>query len=107
MMPIKLKTVVHLVIIGLLLMIIFRMYSRPSSFILRPSEMVTTGTGIPPSALFDMPPDLNCVPGPASRASYYTRGLTPGGLCGDGDWVHDQQRKWKIESGIGGSLLQN
>ena len=80
MMPIKLKTVVHLVIIGLLLMIIFRMYSRPSSFILRPSEMVTTGTGIQPSALFNMPPDLNCVPGPANRASYYTRGLTPGGL---------------------------
>jgi hypothetical protein len=107
MMPIKLKTVVHLVIIGLLLMIIFRLNSRPSPFILRPSEMVTTGTGIQPSALFNMPPDLNCVPGPANRASYYTRGLTPGGLCGDGNWVHDQQRKWKIESGIGGSLLQN
>jgi hypothetical protein len=106
MMPVKLKTVVHLVIIGLLLMIIYRM-SRPSSFILRPSEMVTTGTGIPPSALFDMPPTLGCVPGPAKNASYYTLGLTPGGLCGDGNWVHDQQRKWSIQSGIGGSLLEN
>ena len=106
MMPIKLKTVVHLVIIGLLLMIIYRMY-QPSMFALHPSEMVTTGTGIPPSALFNMNPDLSCVPGPAARASYYTRGLTPGGLCGDGNWVHDQQRKWSIQSGIGGSLLEN
>jgi hypothetical protein len=107
MMPIKLKTVIHLVIIGLLLLIIFRLSSRPSTFILRPSEMVTTGTGMSPSALFDMKPDLNCVPGPANRASYYTMGLTPGGLCGDGNWVHDQQRKWSIQSGIGGSLLAN
>jgi len=107
-MPIKLKTVVHLVIIGLLLLIIFRLWSRPSNFILRPSDLMTSGgTGQEPSALFSMNPDLNCVPGPSKRASYYTRGLTPGGLCGDGDWVHDQQRKWKIDSGIGGSLLEN
>jgi len=108
MMPIKMKTVLRLVIIGLLLLIIFRMGSRPSTFILRPSEMVTTnGTGMLPSALFDMKPDLNCVPGPAKRSSYYTMGLTPGGLCGDGNWVHDQQRKFTIQGGIGGSLLEN
>jgi hypothetical protein len=108
MMPIKLKTVVYLAIIGLLLLIIYRM-SRTSMFSihLQPRDMVTAGTGIEPSALFSMTPDLNCVPGPAARASYYTSGLTPGGLCGDGNWVHDQQRKWSIQSGIGGSLLEN
>jgi hypothetical protein len=105
-MAIKLKTVVHLLITGLLLLIIFRLWSRPSMFVLRPRDMVTSGgTGQDPSALFSFKPDLNCVPGPAARSSYYTMGLTPGGLCGDGNWVHDQQRKFKIEQGVGGSLL--
>jgi len=104
----KLKTVAHLVIIGLLLMIIHRLYTRPSSFVLRPSELITSkGTGMEPSAIFSMKPNLNCVPGPAKTSSYYTMGLTPGGLCGDGNWVHDQQRKFRIDGGIGGSLLDN
>jgi hypothetical protein len=107
-MAIKLKMVVHLVIIGLLLLIVSRLWSRPSSFLLHPSDLMTSGgTGQDPSGLFSMKPDLNCVPGPANRASYYTMGLTPGGLCNDGNWVHDQQRKFKIDSGIGGSLLEN
>jgi hypothetical protein len=96
-----------MVIIGLLLLIIFRVSTRPSNFVLRPSDMAIIGTGQDASALFSMKPDLNCVPGPANRASYYTMGLTPGGLCGDGNWIHDQQRKWKIQGGIGGSLLEN
>lgn len=108
MMPIKLKTIVHLVIIGLLLLIISKLWSRPSQFLLHPRDLMTSGgTGQDPSALFRMKPDLNCVPGPAARSSYYTMGLTPGGLCNDGNWVHDQQRKFTISSGVGGSLLDN
>jgi hypothetical protein len=107
-MPIKLKTVVHLVIIGLLLLIISKVWSRPSPFLLHPRDLMTSGgTGQDPSALFRMKPDLNCVPGPSVRSSYYTMGLTPGGLCNDGNWVHDQQRKFRIDQGVGGSLLDN
>jgi hypothetical protein len=33
-------------------------------------------------------------------------GLTPGGLCGDGEAVQSQLRDFSIENGIGGSLLE-
>ena len=104
-MPVKMKTVVHLVIIGLLLMIIYNLYSRPVSNFIGRDLVTTKGTGREASDLFAMNPDLACVPGPSEKASYYTRGLTPGGLCGDANFVHDQQRKFTIQSGIGGSLL--
>jgi hypothetical protein len=32
-------------------------------------------------------------------------GMTPGGLCGDEDFVLSQMRDYSIANGIGGSLL--
>ena len=107
MAELKLKTVLHFIIVALLLLIIWRLWSKPSTFVLAPADLSIQGTKVGPKSMFDMKPDLNCVPGPAARASYYTMGLTPGGLCGDGAWVQAQQRDYKISKGIGGSLLEN
>ena len=59
-----------------------------------------------PSSLSEIPSSLECTPGPSEKAAYYTRGMTPGGLCGDGDMIREQIRDFSIEGGIGGSLLE-
>lgn len=33
-------------------------------------------------SIFDLPYELQCVPGPEKTAGYYTKALTPGGICG-------------------------
>lgn len=104
-MPVKVKTVVQAVIVGLLLIIIWNLWSRPSTFMLAPSDLAIRGTRAGPASLFDIKPSLTCVPGPSEQADYYTSGLTPGGLCGGMNYVHAQQRDYSIESGIGGPLM--
>ena len=104
----KLST--HAVIIGLLIVVVVMLYRQSkmtSSFEAAP--LVTTPTAKAsrgPQSIFDIRPNLECTPGPSENASYYTNGLTPGGLCGDGDFVKNQLREFNIENGIGGSLLE-
>jgi hypothetical protein len=49
---------------------------------------------------------LACVVGPGESSGYYSKGLTPGGLCGDQKLIREQMRGYKILSGVGGSLLE-
>lgn len=104
-MAIKGKTVIQAVIIGLLLLIIWNLWSKPSMYALEPADLTIRGTSGGPGSLFDIQPSLACTPGPSAKADYYTRGLTPGGLCGGMNYVHAQQRDYSITSGIGGPLL--
>ena len=102
------KLLTQAVIIGLLVAIlVLLVQGRDSTY--EPAPLVTTvgaaaSTG--PKSLTEIPSSLDCTPGPSEEASYYTRGLTPGGLCGDGDMVRAQIRDFSIENGIGGSLLE-
>jgi hypothetical protein len=105
-MPIKVKTVVQAVIVALLVLIIWNLWSRPSTFVMAPSDLMVRGTSGGPSSLFDIQPNLQCTPGPSPQADYYTRGMTPGGLCGGMDFVNKQQRDYSILSGIGGPLME-
>lgn len=54
-------------------------------------------------AVQNLPSDIKCVPG-ADDSDYYTRGLTPGGICGGQKYVA-ATADYKITGGIGGSLL--
>ena len=47
---------------------------------------------------------LECVPG-SKTGGYYTKNLTPGGVCDDQQYVNDVMHSYSIESGIGGNLL--
>lgn len=49
---------------------------------------------------------LACVVGPGESSGYYSKGLTPGGLCGDQKLIREQMRGYKILAGVGGSLLE-
>jgi hypothetical protein len=105
-MPIKVKTVVQAAIVGLLLLIIWNLWSRPSStFVLAPTDLMVRGTSGGPASIFDIKPSLACTPGPSAQADYYTSGMTPGGLCGGMNFVHAQQRDYAITDGIGGPLM--
>jgi len=102
------KLLTQAVIIGLLVAIlVVLVQGRGSTY--EPAPLVTSpgaGASSGPKSLTEIPSSLECTPGPSEKAAYYTRGLTPGGLCGDGDMVRNQIRDFKIETGIGGSLLE-
>jgi len=104
------KLMTHAVIIGLLIVVVVMLYrqGKTASYYeaapLQTSPTAKASSG--PQSIFDLRPNLECTPGPAEGASYYTNGLTPGGLCGDGEFVKNQLREFNIEGGIGGSLLE-
>lgn len=75
-----------------------------SGYQLLPQDLTITSKGNPDSSIFDLKNDLACVPGPQDTAASYTKSLTPGGLCGDQQWVA-QQADYAIVDGIGSSLL--
>jgi hypothetical protein len=103
------KMITHAVIIGLLIVVVVMLSRQSKQSGYEPGPLVTTPTAKAangPQSIFDLRPNLECTPGPSQNASYYTNGLTPGGLCGDGDFVKNQLREFNIENGIGGSLLE-
>lgn len=104
------KALTNGIIIGLLVTIlVLLIQGQKSKYTWEPAPLVTKpgpSVSAQPKSLFDMKPSLECTPGPSEKASYLTSGLTPGGLCGDQAFVHDQIRDFAIADGIGGSLLE-
>ena len=64
---------------------------------------ITVDKQTEPSGLFKMPYNIDCTPG-AKNGAYYTRDLTPGGMCGGQQFVADMN-DYKITGGVGGSLI--
>ena len=102
------KVLAQAVIIGLLVAILIMLVQgRGSTYEAAPLVTVAgSQASSGPSSLTEIPSSLECTPGPSEKAAYYTRGMTPGGLCGDGDMIREQIRDFSIEGGIGGSLLE-
>jgi hypothetical protein len=107
------KMMVHAVIIGLLLAILVMLVqgngSKYSSSYVPYPIMTQAGPNASkdPASIFDTKVGLQCVPGPSKEADYYTQGLTPGGLCGSGEYVRNQMRDYTITGGLSGSLLED
>ena len=102
------KLLTQAVIIGLLVAIlVLLVQGRGSSYVAAPIA-ITPGAAASsgPKFLNEIPSGIECTPGPSENAAYYTRGLTPGGLCGDQESVRAQIRDFSIDGGIGGSLLE-
>ena len=81
-----------------LVLILFRITSGYSNIQVVPAQ----GSG-DESAIQNLPSDIKCVPG-ADNGAYYTRDLTPGGICGDQMYVV-AAGGYTITDGIGGPLL--
>ena len=108
-----LKLLTNAVIIGLLLAILYMLVTgqRPSyavSKYMAAPITITPGAGVAkqPASLFSVDPSLECTAGPSEKADYYSRGLTPGGLCGGSEYVREMMRDYAIADGVGGSLLE-
>ena len=78
-----------------------------STYVLKPSVLNTNSTAGEPSDISNLKYDLSCVPGPQDTASYYTKGLAPGGICQAQEFVVQQAEGYTITNGIGGSLMDN
>ena len=104
------KIVTNALIIGLLVTILVMLVQgQKSRYAWEPAPLVTKpGPSVQaqPASLFAIRPSLECTPGPSEKSAYLTSGLTPGGLCGDQAFIHDQMRDFAIADGIGGSLLE-
>ena len=99
--------VTKIVVIALLLLILYqvtmgRTVSRMSMLDTTQGSMALSG----PDSIFGLKNKLGCVAGGFNpNSSFYSKDLTPGGICGDNDWIRNQQRDFEIKGGIGGSLL--
>jgi hypothetical protein len=103
------KIVTNAIIIALLVVILVQLNRKAPavSYYMEAAPLVTNSTGPSrPESIFAIQPSLECTPGPGEKSSYYSSGLTPGGLCGDGDYVRQELREYSIADGIGGSLLE-
>lgn len=103
------KMIVHSLIIGMLLAILYLLITGRGRSGFQPYDIKTVAgpnASENPNGLFELKTSLKCTPGPSENAAYYTTGLTPGGLCDSGQYVRDQMRDYSIADGIGGSLLE-
>lgn len=94
------------VILGLVAFLVFMMFAsrRNSSGYLSPVSINAKYTNT--QDFSSLPNNLSCVVGPGESSGYYSRGLTPGGLCGDQKLIREQMRGYQILSGVGGGLLE-
>lgn len=96
----------QMALIAILLIVVAWWCTRKSSMMLSPGAVELDEKESRDSAdgIFKLPYQMDCTPGPSENASYYSKDLTPGGICGAQDWVNDQMR-YKIKSTSGDSLL--
>lgn len=88
------------IIVVLLVLIFIKLYfprliSGFGNMNLTPYSYDIQGTGKEPGDFFKLPVDLKCTPGPSKDSSYYST-ETPGGICGDGMFVNQQMKNYKI-----------
>jgi hypothetical protein len=83
---------------------------RPEKYVLSPSPLATDDkvqNASVGASLLKLPYTMACVPGPYPKGSYYTKGLLPGGICGDQAFVNAAMHEYSITGGIGGSIMNN
>ena len=93
-----------LTMIVILLLIISALAAFKSSTVSKYQPRPITTKTVSDQSIFDLPVSVDCVAGSGKKDSPYSRGLTPGGVCGAQKLVSDQAG-YEITDGIGGSLI--
>lgn len=96
------NTLTAIAVVFCLLCVLMTMSGRRSEYQPRPINL-ETDEAVMPTSIFDLEHKIDCVPG-SPQSAYYTKSLTPGGICGDQEFVR-RQADAKIIGGIGGSLI--
>lgn len=73
-------------------------------YVLMPTSLATNDGAADVKSINDLPYKAECTPG-LPGGSFYSKDLTPGGICGAQKFVNDVMHRYTIEDGIGGSLL--
>lgn len=73
-------------------------------YVLMPTGLTTKDGAADVKSISDLSYNAECTPG-LPGGSYYSKDLTPGGICGAQKFVNDVMHRYTIEDGIGGSLL--
>jgi hypothetical protein len=60
------------------------------------ADISIQGTGKEPSDFWKLQNSLKCTPGPSNDSAYYSSNEGPGGICGDGQFVNQQMKNYKI-----------
>jgi hypothetical protein len=94
-------TLTAIVVVFCLLSVIMSIPTRRSQYQPRPINLEAPVVEV--GSIFDLKNSIECVPG-SPQSAYYTKSLTPGGICGDQAFVR-QSADAKIIGGIGGSLI--
>lgn len=97
------NTLKAIAIVFLLLCVIVMLSPTRVNYQPRPINLETEKDGELVGSLFDLEHKIECVPG-SPQSAYYTKSMTPGGICGDQEFVR-RQADAKIVGGIGGSLI--
>ena len=97
------KMIMRLALLVLALLVLRQFTSRGVSGM---RGLMTTSDAGAPGDLFNMGNKLGCTAsGFNKNSAYYSKSLTPGGICGDMSFIRNQERGYTIDGGIGGSLL--
>ena len=94
----------HILLIVIIVMLISRYMTEGYS--LSPADITLAKNPGKPSDFFKLPYKMECTPG-EEKGSYYSKDLTPGGICGAQEWTNKMMSNNPITGGIGGSLLDN
>jgi hypothetical protein len=89
--------------IAVLIAVLLAISVMRSGYSPRPIVIKQSGDFVGKS-IFGLKNDVKCVPHARPGGSAYTKGLTPGGLCGAQQLVREQAT-YEIEDGIGGALI--
>lgn len=95
------NTLTAIAVVFCLLCVLMTFSSRRSEY--QPRPINVEAEEAMPTSIFDLEHKIDCVPG-SPQSGYYTKSLTPGGICGDQEFVR-RQADVKIIGGIGGSLI--
>lgn len=101
------KNISNILIFILSIVVLVLLFKKTSSgYVLSPISLTVEAAPGSEGSIFDKPNKIECAPGPDATADYYTKSLTPGGICGGQDYVN-ANNDYKITGGIGGSLLDD
>ena len=93
-----------LTMIAILLLIISALAAFKAKNVSKYQPRPITTKTVNDQSIFDLPVSLECTAGSGKKDSPYSKGLTPGGVCGAQKLVSDQAG-YDITGGIGGSLI--
>ncbi len=108
--PVSIKNLknnkMNIMIILIVVVAIYFLYKKKSNYVLSPEPITITSSAKQTGDIFSLPYSISCVPGPDASGEYYTKDLTPGGICGGQEFVRSQAEDYQIVGGIGVPLLE-